>query len=461
MGSSETKKPKEPKTPTPQEQSSSTPTGTMNPDWSGFQAYSPMPPPGFLASSPQAHPYMWGVQHIMPPYGTAPHPYVAVYPHGGIYAHPSIPPGSYPFSPFPVPSPNGVAEASGNTPSSMDTDGKLSEGREKLPIKRSKKSLSSSNMITGKNNGPGKTSGTLANGVCSRSAESASEHSSEGSDADSQNVGLTNEVGIRARFFGRFDSEASQNSGAFYGSQNGGPNTPPTMVNHTMAIMPPCVPGPTTNLNIGMDYWGAANSATPHSLNGNATHGPVAGGMITAGSRESIQSQPWPQDERELKRQRRKQSNRESARRSRLRKQTECDELALRTEALNEENATLRTELSRIRSEYEQLFSENASLKVRKDLGRLLRKKILGLVRISIQLAYGYATRALAECYNVLLSGLCIGTWKVEAMRRLNSSGICHLNGLPPIAEGLLEKANELLGEMVGEDHTPNALVIF
>ncbi|KAI8554328.1 hypothetical protein RHMOL_Rhmol05G0090000 [Rhododendron molle] len=167
MGSSETNKPKEPKTPGAQELSSSTPTGTTNPDWSGFQAYSPMPPPGFLASSPQAHPYMWGVQHIMPPYGTTPHPYVAVYPHGGIYAHPSIPPC--------------------NTLSSMETDGKLSEGREKLPIKRSKKSLSSSNTVSGKNNGPGKTSGALANGVCSRSAESASEHSSEGSDADSQN----------------------------------------------------------------------------------------------------------------------------------------------------------------------------------------------------------------------------------------------------------------------------------
>ena len=28
----------------------------------------------------------------MPPYGTPPHPYVAMYPPGGIYAHPSIPP---------------------------------------------------------------------------------------------------------------------------------------------------------------------------------------------------------------------------------------------------------------------------------------------------------------------------------------------------------------------------------
>ena len=78
------------------------------------QAYSPMPPHGYLASSPQAPPYMWGVQvlkfflhktiiyvliinayvylqHIMPPYG-APHPYLAMYPHGGMYAHPSMPP---------------------------------------------------------------------------------------------------------------------------------------------------------------------------------------------------------------------------------------------------------------------------------------------------------------------------------------------------------------------------------
>lgn len=32
------------------------------------------------------------LQHLMPPYGTPPHPYVAMYPPGGLYAHPSIPP---------------------------------------------------------------------------------------------------------------------------------------------------------------------------------------------------------------------------------------------------------------------------------------------------------------------------------------------------------------------------------
>ncbi|KAL7164800.1 hypothetical protein ACSBR2_040658 [Camellia fascicularis] len=367
MGSSEMDKPakvpkeaKESKTPTTQEQSSSTPTGTAAPDWSGFQAYSPMPPHGFLASSPQAHPYMWGVQHIMPPYGTPPHPYVAMYPHGGIYAHPSMPPGSYPFSPFAIPSPNGVAEASGNTPSSMEADVKLSEGKEKLPIKRSKGSLGSLNMITGKNNEPGKTSGGSANGVYSKSDDSGSEGSSEGSEGSSQNDS-------QMKSGSRQDSlEASQNGGAMHGSQNGGPNTHQTMAVMPMSAAgaPGAIPGPTTNLNIGMDYWGSATSSTHPALRGKTPPAPVAGGMVTAGSRD-IQSQLWIQDERELKRQKRKQSNRESARRSRLRKQAECDELAQRAEVLKEENATLRSEMSRIRSEYEQLLAQNASLKER------------------------------------------------------------------------------------------------
>ena len=48
------------------------------------------------------------------------------------------------------------------------------------------------------------------------------------------------------------------------------------------------------------------------------------------------------QDEREVKRQRRKQSNRESARRSRLRKQSECEALAIKVRELEEENIKLK-----------------------------------------------------------------------------------------------------------------------
>ncbi|KAJ7011094.1 bZIP transcription factor 16 isoform X2 [Populus alba x Populus x berolinensis] len=302
----------------------------------------------------------------MPPYGTPPHPYVAMYPHG-VYAHPSIPPGSYPFSPFAMPSPNGIAEVSGNTPGSMEADGRPSDAKEKLPIKRSKGSLGSLNMITGKNNEHGKTTGVSANGAYSKSAESGSEGSSEGSDANSQSDS-------QMKSGGRQDSleDSSQNGGSTHGAQNGGEGASNMIMNQTMAVMPisaasapGAIPGPTTNLNIGMDYWGAPASSTVPAIRGKVPSTPVAGGIVSTGSRDGVQSQIWLQDERELKRQRRKQSNRESARRSRLRKQAECDELAQRAEALKEENANLRSEVNQIKSEYEQLLAENASLKER------------------------------------------------------------------------------------------------
>ncbi|XP_065021440.1 bZIP transcription factor 1-B-like isoform X2 [Musa acuminata AAA Group] len=158
MGSSEADaSAKAPKTSTAQEQTpatSSTPAVTVYPDWSTFQAYSPIPPHGFfhspVGSSPQPHPYMWGPQHLMPPYGTPPPPYV-MYPPGGLYSHPSIPPGAHPFSPYAMASPSSNIEASGTAPG-VDIDGKSSVGKERSPLKRSKGSLGSLNMITGKNN---------------------------------------------------------------------------------------------------------------------------------------------------------------------------------------------------------------------------------------------------------------------------------------------------------------------
>ncbi|KAK9716144.1 hypothetical protein RND81_06G213800 [Saponaria officinalis] len=367
MGSSETDKAaKEPKTPpsgSAPEQCSATTTPTVNAEWPGYQAYAHIPPSGFMPPNAQAHPYMWGVQPMMPPYGTPPHPYVAMYPHGGLYAHPSMPPGSYPYAPFVMPSPNGMAEASGNTHGSADADSKQPETKEKLPVKRMRGSLGSLNMITGKNNEEGKTTGTSANGNCSKSAESGSDSSSDGSDANSQNDSPMKsrerqEVG---------EADMSQNGNSTY-TQNGVVNTPHSIVNHAMPVVPMAGPGavagPATNLNIGMDYWATPTSSPVPPMRGQVSAS-VAAGLVSAGSRDNLQSQLWLQDERELKRQRRKQSNRESARRSRLRKQAECDELAQRAEVLKEENANLRAELNRIRGDFDHIMTENAVLKER------------------------------------------------------------------------------------------------
>ena len=65
-----------------------------------------------------------------------------------------------------------------------------------------------------------------------------------------------------------------------------------------------------------------------------------------------------------MKRERRKQANRESARRSRLRKQAEYEELVRRWESLNMENMALKSELGQLKDDSEKLRLENAALMV-------------------------------------------------------------------------------------------------
>uniref|UniRef100_A0A1D1XR61 Transcription factor HBP-1a n=1 Tax=Anthurium amnicola TaxID=1678845 RepID=A0A1D1XR61_9ARAE len=219
-------------------------------------------------------------------------------------------------------------------------------------------------MITGKNNNEmSKTSGASANGVFSQSDESSSEGSSEGSDANSQNDSGPTAGGGQ----GPFEAGASQNGSVTCGSQNGVARTPSQGTTQPMSMVPMApaatsggVVGPTTNLNIGMEYWGVPSPSQIAPVRGKVPNASI-GGLVPSG--QNIPSELWLQDERELKRQRRKQSNRESARRSRLRKQAEYEELALRADSLKEENAVLRAEAIRLRKEYEQLLAQNNSLK--------------------------------------------------------------------------------------------------
>ena len=92
----------------------------------------------------------------------------------------------------------------------------------------------------------------------------------------------------------------------------------------------------------------------------------------------SLPPELWLQDEREVKRQRRKQSNRESARRSRLRKQAECEELATRVAALDDDNGALKNELVQLSEQCGRLEAHNALLQEQlTDLNRTEQPDIL------------------------------------------------------------------------------------
>ncbi|KAI5079421.1 hypothetical protein GOP47_0004900 [Adiantum capillus-veneris] len=354
MGSGEMGAPtKTTKTSSTQQPQEPPPVSTPQPyDWAAaFQAYygsgtAPMPPHGYFPSSvgsgPQPHPYMWGPQHLMAPY--TPPPYAAIYAHGGMYGHPSIPPGTHPYGPYALP-PGSTIDAQGNTtPASADGDGKSSEGKTKNSLKRTKGSLGSLGMLTGKGSESGKGS---------MSADSGSEGSTEGSEGTSQNGSDGGHKGA--------DQVATS---APYGSGQDGNHAAVQALPLSIAGKQVMGAGPLTNLNIGMDYWnGGAPAVLAHSGVKRPTPGTTTA-MIPSGvglGREVVPSDLW-QDERELKRQRRKQSNRESARRSRLRKQAECEELAAKVHSLEGENTTLRSELTRITEQCNKLSQENRSL---------------------------------------------------------------------------------------------------
>lgn len=71
------------------------------------------------------------------------------------------------------------------------------------------------------------------------------------------------------------------------------------MVNQPISVVPIStagtpVPGPTTNLNIGMDYWGGATPSAIPAIRGKVSP-PITGGTVNAGTRDNVQSQLWLQ----------------------------------------------------------------------------------------------------------------------------------------------------------------------
>ncbi|XP_024359043.1 bZIP transcription factor 1-D [Physcomitrium patens] len=302
-------------------------------EWlAAFQAYyqaGAQPPAGGFP-----HPYMWGGQPMMPPPYGGPHPsYGAMYPPGGMYGHPM-------YGQYGTPTPDGMAGAEQGADGKAEAKG--SDGGKAAPLKRSKGSKSSLQLLKvsdsgGKGNG---VSQSVSNGE--EGEHDGETGSDEGGSTDaSREENAQNLLGGK-RSFEQLAMEAV-GAPAYMGTPGGAAGVPGGAVG---------TPGPGGSLDMSLDYWTAGSV-------------PQAKGAMRASGSPSTSAPPaemWLTDEREVKRQRRKQSNRESARRSRLRKQAECEELGMRVDSLTVENVSLRTELSRMTEECKRLQAENSSL---------------------------------------------------------------------------------------------------
>lgn len=141
----------------------------------------------------------------------------------------------------------------------------------------------------------------------------------------------------------------------------------PGLAGLNMPPMPPgamgLVPGAATGASVAASSPGAQHLAEVwNALNGQFSQSPALPELKRTGSAEALEAElaAAAGDERELKRLRRKQSNRDSARRSRLRKQAECEELGKRVKDLIAENGELRAERIALRAQIEVLDAKLA-----------------------------------------------------------------------------------------------------
>lgn len=314
------------------------------PDWAAMQAYyGPRValPPYFNSAVAPGHPpppYMWGPpQPMVPPYGA---PYAAIYAPGGVYAHPAIPLGSQ--APGQAAAPLAVTEPLVATPLSMDTPVKTPRDGDKGLIKKLK-GFDGLAMSIG--NGNTEKEGDDENRL-SHSAET--EGSSNGSDGNTE--------------------EADHNKRKR--SREGTPTDVEDEKTEIKAVLPPAdnalgIPLASANVAAGQVVGTVVSSGVATTLElRNPGVSVKANSANVSPSNTVMSSEPWlqVQNEREIKRERRKQSNRESARRSRLRKQAETEELARKVEALSAENIALKSEINQVVENSQKLRLENDTL---------------------------------------------------------------------------------------------------
>uniref|UniRef100_A0A1J3I0L3 G-box-binding factor 2 n=1 Tax=Noccaea caerulescens TaxID=107243 RepID=A0A1J3I0L3_NOCCA len=248
-------------------------------------------------------PYMWAPPSpMMAPYGT---PYPAFCPPGGVYAHPGVQMGSQ--SQGPVSQGTPVVTTPLNMDAPANSPGNTDQGFMKKLKEFDGLAMSISNNKVGS---------------AEHSSEPRNSQSSENDDSSNGSDGNTTggEQSRRKR-----SREGSPTTDGKPSSQT----SPPLRDENDKPAATMVTPVMSTAMGFPQPFHGA-----PHEV--------------------------W--NEKEVKREKRKQSNRESARRSRLRKQAETEELSVKVDALVAENTSLRSRLSQLNDESGKLRLENEAL---------------------------------------------------------------------------------------------------
>ncbi|XP_073006111.1 G-box-binding factor 1-like isoform X2 [Typha latifolia] len=274
--------------------------------------------------------------------------------YGGAAAAAGAPPGFFPPGAAPSPHPY-VWPAQSVAYPAGEAEGKTMEGK-------SKGSAGKGNSGTPEKSGDGgKRMTSASEDNASRSGDSGSEGSSDTRDDD---VDQKDSSATKKRKQGDLFAEGGGSQTAALAQYNN--STAESSYNSRgrsaskLPVSAPgraVLPGSATNRNMGMDIW---NALPTGALPMNTRPAEVNVASTMAGQDGVVPGQQW--DERQLKRERRKQSNRESARRSRLRKQQECEELARRVAELSNENSALKVELDHLKQTCGELEAENSQI---------------------------------------------------------------------------------------------------
>lgn len=315
MGSSEELKPSKPEKPSSPAKEQS--TLHAYPDWAMMQAYyGPQfaVPPYLNSAVATPHtppPYMWvPPQYMTPQYGAS---YPVFYAHEGVYGHPGV------FMAGTSINTDAPAESSGNTNESSMKKLKDFQGH----------AVSIGNGNAG--------SGSGEHGTDHRLSES--EETGDSSDAS---IGITAQAGQSGVKRSRAGSPKRATDDKDLKKCRGFEST-------IEASYPANTPAKT------MEDTSNALESKDHSV---LNVKPIA----TYDPQSPVATEAWLQNEQELKQEKRKLSNRESARRSRLRKQAEAGELATKVQKLTIENITLKSEIDNFMEVYKKLELENATL---------------------------------------------------------------------------------------------------